>query len=134
MGLLLVRSRILLLAAFSAGVAGVTRAETFRFTGTTTVDMAVAKDALKQVQLVGLGKFDCGVIEGVEAEILPDNYRPDMNHEFVQGAKEVHERWIVSLCGRREPFLIGFWAAPQGGTMFHVAHPFPADANAKAKR
>lgn len=128
------KGRILLVAALAAGFAGAARTETFPFTGTTTADMTVARDALKQIQLIGLGKFDCGVIEGVEAEVLPKTYRPEMNHDFTRAANEVHERWTVSLCGRREPFLVGFWPAPEGGVMFHVAHPFPRDAKAKVRR
>lgn len=124
------RSRIWMLAAMAALMGDVAAAETFRFSGTTTVDMTTARDALKQIQLVGLGKLNCGVISEVEAEVLPANYKPAETENYAAGSKEIYERWTVSLCGQRVPFLLGFWPAKQGGTMFHVRHPFPADANA----
>lgn len=124
------RSRIWMLVSIAALMGDAATAETLRFSGTTTIDMAVARDALRQIQLIGLGKLNCGVIQEVEAEVLPASYKPAETENYAGSSKETYERWTVSLCGQRVPFLLGFWPAKQGGTMFHVRHPFPADANA----
>jgi hypothetical protein len=112
-------------------VSSVAYADTFRFTGATTVDMTVAKGALKNIQLIGLGTLGCGTIGAVEAEVLPPSYSPRNTDNYAGSAKETYERWTVTLCGKATPFLLGFWPASDGGMMFHVSYPFPPDASAK---
>jgi hypothetical protein len=119
----------LVLTAMGVLIGPPVEAETFRFTGTTTVDMTVAKDALRVVQQIGSAKLDCGVIQSVEVEVLPSTYAPSNTDNYAGSAKETYERWTVTLCGKTEPFLLGFWPASDGGVMFHVGYPFPPDAN-----
>lgn len=122
------RIRTGLLAALAVVMADAAQAETFRFTGTTTADTVVVRDALQHVQLMGEGITNCRVIGGVEADLMPRGFKPAGLTPNIDGAPEVYERWIVSLCGKRLPLLLTFWPARQGGTMFRVTHPFPADA------
>lgn len=122
------RIRTGLLAALAILLANAAQAETLSFTGTTTADTVVARDVLKQVQILGLGVMDCGVIGAVEADLMPTDFKPAGLTPNIDGAPETYERWIISLCGKRLPLLITFWLARQGGVMFRVTHPFPAAA------
>jgi hypothetical protein len=108
-------------------------AETLRFHGDTAANGTLIRDALRNVQLVGQGRFECGVISEVEAAVLPASYKLADMQRLAKGADVIYERWIVTLCGRKEPFLIGFWPAREGGVMFNVRHPYPDDAPQAAR-
>jgi hypothetical protein len=110
----------------------VARADPVHFTGTTTVDRTVIADALQQVKNVGLAKLKCGEMTSVESSILTATYSPKDTQNYAEPGKETYERWVVTFCGKTVPFLLGFWPASDGGTMFHVSYPFPADANSAA--
>jgi hypothetical protein len=125
--------RVAVIIGATIVLASPARAETFHFKGRTTVDMTVAKDALRDVQQIGLAKLHCGVIEAVNAEVLPRSYRPARTENYAPNGRETYEKWNVILCGRTTPFLLGFWPAAEGGTMFHVRYPFPPRAKVSAR-
>lgn len=102
------------------------RADQVHFTGHTTVDELVIRDALQNILRVAVAREQCNQLSAVEARVLPADYRPaDPAYRVAPDAR--YERWEVTLCGRVVPFLLGFWSAPEGGTMFQVGHPFPAE-------
>ncbi len=116
------------LVVFAVAVSPSAYAEQVHFTGNTTVDVTVIKDVLKQIQLVGLAELNCGVVDSVEAEVLPPSYVAPATDNSAAPSKEIYEKWTVTMCGKMSPFLVGFWPALEGGTMFRVRHPFPVDA------
>jgi len=102
------------------------RCDQLRFTGTTRADMTLIKDALRNVQLIAQAKFNCQSIEAVEAEVLPFDYKPTGGPHPEGEAKSQYESWLVTMCGRKEKFLIATWQAPSTpGVMFRVGYPFP---------
>ena len=98
-----------------------------RFTGQTTADLQLIKDALRQIQLIGQARNDCGVISAVEASVHPQDYLPSEAHRVGEG-QVTYETWSTIMCDTEAKFLISFWEAPEGGTMFAVGYPHPTDA------
>lgn len=111
-----------LLCAFPAN------AEQLSFTGRTTADIILIKDALRHIQLIGQGERNCGTISAVEATVLPESYSPRKPFPPVAANRVIYESWSANLCGDVVKFLISFWSSDDGGTMFAVTHPYPADA------
>jgi hypothetical protein len=93
--------------------------------GRTTADPKVAHEALGEVGGFAGRALKCSQIDGVEASPLPAGWVPTDPNFRIGPAGARYERWEVSLCGRREPFLIVFWS-DAGGPQFQVGHPFPA--------
>lgn len=102
-------------------------AEQLQFTGQTTANIMLIKDTLRNIQLVGQGQRNCGVISAVDARVLPESYLPPGPYRVGKG-QVVYETWSTTLCGDVVKFLISFWPAPEGGTQFAVGYPYPADA------
>ena len=124
---IIARAAIALTACFSLWAVPVT-AEQLRFSGQSTADMALIKDTLGHIQVVGQGQRDCGVISAVDASILPEGYSPaDSGYRVGQG-KVTYESWSATMCGETVKFLISFWPASDGGTMFAVGYTYPSDA------
>lgn len=102
-------------------------ADQVHFTGDTTVDEVVIRDALQTIARVAAARENCGTMSDVEASLLPADYRPPEGYA-VAPAGGHYELWNVTLCGRVVPFLLGFWTPPEGGTMFQIGYPYPAAA------
>ena len=103
-------------------------AEQLRFTGHTTASVVLIKDTLRHIQLVGQGQKNCGRISSVEASVLPDDYLPSDTAYRVGVGRVIYERWSADLCGEAVRFLISFWPSADGGALFAVGYPYPADA------
>ena len=113
----------LLMSLISAGYAGLSHADQLQFTGNTTADVPLIKDALRNVQIYAQARMKCERLEKVVAEVLPKDFsRP--GPPGPEQSPATYERWLVTLCGTNVPFLISFWPAAQGGTMFNVTE-FP---------
>lgn len=102
-------------------------AEQLRFTGRTTANLDLIKDTLRHIQLIGQARNDCGVISAVEAAVHPQDFQPAEAYRVGEG-QVTYETWSATMCDTEVKFLISFWAAPEGGTMFAVGYPYPADA------
>jgi len=100
-------------------------ADQVRFTGDTTADDALVHDTMQQLLLVVNGRVRYSLVQLVESEILPPPYSPPAASRVQSSAKAHYERWTATFCGMKVPFLISFWPATDGGTMFSVTHPFP---------
>jgi TPR repeat protein len=96
-------------------------AEQVHFTGHTRANEILIHDVMKNIALVGSARFKCDSPDAVESEILPDDFSVPDAQQAAGGAKVQYERWKVSLCGRVEPFVVGYWASPSGGMMFLVS-------------
>ena len=97
-----------------------------RFIGETRADITLIKDALRNVQLIARAKFSCESIEAVEAETLPEDYKPTGGPYPEGEAKVQYESWLVTLCGKKEKFLLATWRIPSTpGVIFRVGYPFP---------
>jgi hypothetical protein len=120
--------RILALALLLAfGTAAPARAEQVHFTGVTSVDEVVIRDTLQNILRVAAAR-GCNRLDAVEASMLPAAYRPDGGSDDAERPGLRYERWDVTLCGIVLPHLLGFWQPPEGGTMFQIILPYPADA------
>jgi hypothetical protein len=120
-------------ALLAVGVAAPARADQVHFTGSTTVDAVVIRDALQNILRIAAANEQCNVLSAVEASVLPAGYRPPPAYAAA-GAEARYERWDASLCGRVVPFLLSFWSPPEGGTMFQIGYPYPAEVPAAASR
>lgn len=103
-------------------------ADQVHFTGATTADVTLIKDALHQILLYSNATEHCPTLEGVEAKILSPTYKPVDAAKRPEAGKGTYESWTATLCGKPVKFLITFWPASDGGTMFAVTHPYPPDA------
>jgi hypothetical protein len=102
------------------------KAEQLRFTGQTRADVPLIKNVLRNVQLIAKARMSCEVIESVEALVLPDDFSPEGTGPEGD-AKAQYERWLVSLCGHKESFLVATWHQTNTpGVMFRVGFPFPS--------
>lgn len=125
------RHRAIALAAalsLAAMLPAPARADQVRVTGYSTADATLIRDAVQQILLVSAGALECNELTAVEASVLPEDWRPADQKYRPGPAGTRYERWEATLCGRVVPFLLGFWDAPEGGTMFQVGYPFPAAA------
>ena len=113
-------------AATFAICAAPAMAEQLRFTGRTTANIELIKDTFRQIQLIGQAQIDCGVISAVEAAVHPADFQPNEAYRVGQG-QVIYETWSATMCDAEVKFLISFWEAPEGGTMFAVGYPYPAD-------
>ena len=126
------------LAAFAAlllaaGMTAPARADQVHFTGDTSADAAVIRDALQNVLRVTAVSEHCSTMSAVQSSLLPQNYRPPRGYDAAPATAH-YERWDVTLCGRVVPFLLGFWTPAEGGTMFQIGYPYPTDEAAAAAR
>ena len=116
--------------AFASGLALAASpawADQVHFTGTTTVDQVVIRDTLQNIAQVAAAR-GCSQLTAVDATVLPASYRaPDADQRGDRPGLH-YERWDVTLCGSTIPHLVGFWPAADGGTMFQITLPYPADA------
>ena len=118
----------LLLAIAALGLSQPARADEVRFTGNTTADVTLIKDALHNILLYGNAADQCSNLESVEAKILSPSYKPSDAATRPEAGKGRYESWTATLCGKPTKFLMTFWPANDGGTMFAITVPYPADA------
>jgi hypothetical protein len=121
-----------LLALLAAATAAPARADQVHFTGTTSVDQVVIHDTLQNILQLAAGQ-GCNQLTAVVATLLPADYHPADYRDHGERPHLRYERWDVTLCGGVMPFLLGFWHAADGGTMFQIVLPYPADAPAGSR-
>jgi len=104
----------------AALAASVMAQEQVRFTGTTTAGQQLIHDAFQNIAIYIRGSLKCNTIEEVVAEVLPDGTvkRDASQPEGIEPA--TYERWTVSYCGKKRSFVVVFWDAKEGGTMYRV--------------
>lgn len=120
------RWRLLIAMLLIAAPGRFALADPVHFTGETTADTTLITDALRVLQRLAQDRLQCATLGAVRSEILPPRYVPPGGPGPEGAARTVYERWTASLCGKEVPFLLGFWPAAEGGTMFRVQYPFPA--------
>jgi len=118
-----------------AGVVGMLlsislKAAEVRFTGNTTADEQLIGDTLQQVVTVAQAKLKCENLEGVVAEIMPQDFSPPHSMQVTGSDTVTYERWTATFYGKQVAFLITFWRDPQGGSLYAVGYPFPDSQDA----
>jgi hypothetical protein len=113
----------LLTAILLFGSASLSFADQVRFTGNTTAELQLIQDVLRNVHLYSRARMKCDKLEKVVAEVLPRDFSKP-GPPGPEKPPTTYERWLVTLCGTDVPFLISFWPATEGGTMFNVTE-FP---------
>lgn len=94
--------------------------EQVRFTGSTTADEKLINDAFQRIAHYVLESLKCQNIELIEADVLPDDaVKRDASQPEGTGPA-TYEQWTVTYCGKKQPFLVVFWDAKEGGTMFRI--------------
>ncbi len=98
-----------------------------RFTGNTIADATLKRDALRMIGMIVHGKFKCDALDLIEAEGIPADAQP---HAWLPpgAGPATYERWIVTACSHKQPFLVVFWPAKEGGMMFQVKAEKVADS------
>jgi hypothetical protein len=88
------------------------------FEGQTIADSVLKEDALKVITLIVHATLKCSAIDRVDIQQLG----PGARHPHValpNGAgPATYERWTVSACSKKQPFLMTFYPAKGGGMMF----------------
>jgi hypothetical protein len=102
-------------------------ADEVRFDGQTGADAALLHDAIQEVLRFSAMALHCDKLTAVQASMLAESWSPREPNFRIGPPGTRYERWWVTLCGRMEPFLVGFWRESGGGAQFQVAYPFPAD-------
>ena len=91
-----------------------------RFTGSTTADEKLINDVFQSIAHYVLERLKCQNIELIEADVLPDGaVKRDASLPEGTGPA-TYEQWTVTYCGKKLPFLVVFWDAKEGGTMYRV--------------
>jgi hypothetical protein len=98
-----------------------------QFSGKTTAGPALVNNVIANIMSISTKRLKCGSITQVTQEIMPARYKPG-GETFDESATMTFEKWIPTLCGKEIAFLVGFWPVADGGTMFRVVLPFPAQA------
>ena len=122
-------TKALLCFAAIFGAAQPAHADQVAFTGNTTANVTLIKDALHNILLYADATAHCSSLESVEARVISPAYKPADAATRPEAGKGTYESWTVSLCGKPTRFLLTFWPASDGGTMFAVTVPYPADAS-----
>lgn len=112
------RALALLVLAFSASSA--VAQEQVRFTGTTSADERLIHDAFQNIALYVRESLKCQTIDQVVAEVLPDGAIKRDAAQPEGTGPATYEQWTVSFCGKSQPFLVVFWEAREGGTMYRI--------------
>jgi len=94
--------------------------EQVRFTGNTSADETLIHDAFQNIAFYVRESLKCPSIELVEAEVLPEGAVKRDATQAEGTAPAIYERWTVTFCGRKQPFLVVFWDAKEGGTMYRI--------------
>ena len=110
--------RVLLLVALTTTSA--IAQEQVRFTGTTSADEQLIHDAFQNIALYVRDSLKCDRIEQVAAEVLPDGTVKRDAAQPEGTGPATYEMWTVSFCGKKQPFLVVFWEAKEGGTMYRI--------------
>ena len=116
------------LGAFGIFAAQSALADQVHFTGNTTADVTLIKDALQNILVYSKVAENCPTLDGVEAQILSPAYKPVDAATRPEAGNGTYESWTATLCGKSVKFLITFWPASEGGTMLAVTYPYPIDA------
>jgi hypothetical protein len=96
------------------------------FMGHTVADATVQRDALAIIRMLIQAKIKCSTLDLIESEGLAADAHPNVSLPSGAGPA-TYERWIVTACSRKQPFVVVFWPAKEGGTMFRV-QPEAADS------
>jgi hypothetical protein len=112
--------RILALLLVGLTATGVRAQEQVRFTGTTSADEQLIHDAFQNIVLYVRENLKCDTIEQVAAEVLPDGKVKRDAAQPEGTGPATYELWTVSFCGKEQPFLVVFWEAKEGGTMYRI--------------
>jgi hypothetical protein len=110
----------LLLIAFTLTTTGAAAQEQVRFRGTTSADEQLRHDAFQNIVLYVRNSLKCDTIEEVAAEVLPDGAIKRDAAEPEGTGPATYELWTVTFCGKKRPFLVVFWEAKDGGTMYRI--------------
>lgn len=95
------------------------------FKGQTTADPALVDNVTDNIRRIAAERLKCNALTQITYEIMPSQYKP-VGEKFSDKAKMTFEKWTPTLCGKEISFLVGFWPTKEGGTMFRVVLPFPA--------
>ncbi len=115
------------LATLLLATAAPAHADQVRFTGQTTADGLLIRDALQNILRFAYATRQCTTLTAVEANVL-DAYEPQDPMYRVGSGQITYESWSATLCGETIKFLISFWPSVEGGTMFGIGYPYPPDA------
>ena len=116
----LMRLRFLLIAAVLATMVSA-NAEQVLFTGHTRANDTLIHDIMKYVALIGKARSQCDSPNAVETEICRTTSRPQLTSRQQAGQMFDTSVGRSLSCGRVEPFIIGYWPAPDGGMRFLVS-------------
>jgi len=98
-----------------------------RFTGNTIADATLRRDAVRRIGMIVHAKFKCDALDLIEAEGVSAETQP---HVWLPpgAGPATYERWMVTACSHKQPFLVIFWPAKEGGMMFQVKAEKVADS------
>ena len=94
--------------------------EQIHFTGQTTADAQLIKDALGSIADYLKDNANCPSVGDVESEILPEDTVKRDPGQPEGTSPATYELWTATSCGKQQSFLVVFWAAKEGGTMFRI--------------
>ena len=114
--------------AGSLTLATVAAQEQVHFTGDTTADGQLIHDAFQNIALYVHESLKCPNIDLVEAEVLPDGAVKRDAAQPEGTGPAIFERWTVTFCGKKRPFMVVFWPSKEGGTMYRVELRSGADS------
>ena len=97
------------------------------FTGKTDANGPLIWDAMQEVIRFSGHHLKCGQITKVDASILPPDWQPGDPNFRIGPPTTRYERWEVTMCGKTDKFLLGFWNDAKAGVQFSVGHPFPKE-------
>ena len=94
--------------------------EQVKFTGNTTADEKLIHDAFQDIAVYMRESLKCASIDLVETKVLPDGaVKRDASQPEGTGPA-TYEQWTVTSCGKKHPFMVVFWSAKEGGTMYRI--------------
>ena len=116
----------ILLYTMVIGSSGIAAESEPTFTGSTIADSGLKKDALRTMAMIVHGKLKCDSMDSVDTQSLPIGAQPTV--WLPPGAgPATYERWVVTACSKKQPFIVVFWPAKEGGMMFRI-QPEQADS------
>ncbi|HEY0414030.1 MAG TPA: hypothetical protein VGD66_12910 [Allosphingosinicella sp.] len=123
----------ILAAALAPPAAPPPPAPRVKVTGRTIATPSLVPDVIEEVRHFSTLALKCDQVTAARASALPRSWTPADPNFRIGPRGTRYERWDVTLCGRAEPFLLGFWNDPKAGPQFQVGHPFPAAARPRRR-
>jgi hypothetical protein len=104
-------------------------AATAPISGETHADLTLKSDVARKISLWAKVDTGCQRIDAIQTEVIRVNPIGTGDSPAARQYGSVDERWVVSLCDRKVPYLVSFTPDGKGGTFYKTSLEKPQKKN-----